>query len=196
MTAGIILAAGESRRMGTPKPLLKIKGRSFLEHMVDVFLDAGAEPVLAVLGHEAETVRQSANAGKATFIVNRDYRNGQLSSIQCGIRALETIACDGVLIAPVDIPLISAGLVRNIISAAQSGDRGIILPVFGGRRGHPGYFSRRFFSEILDAPPEQGARWVIARNPDAVLELPTEEEGILTNINTPELYEKHIQGRE
>lgn len=196
VTAGIILAAGESRRMGTAKPLLKIKGKTFLEHMAQVLQEGGAEPVIVVLGHEAAMIQRAITPGTARIIMNKDYLNGQLSSIQCGIRALDAVACNGVLISPVDIPLITPSLITNIISAAATSQKGIILPVFGGRRGHPGYFSRQFFPRFLDAPPDQGARWVIGQNSSDVLELPTDEEGILLNINTPELYEKYIVSRD
>ena len=195
MTAGLILAAGESNRMGSMKPLLEINGKTFLVHMIEVLREGGADPVVVVLGHNADIIIKEIPPGAATVVVNSDYKEGQLKSIQCGIKSPALASADGVLITPVDIPLISPELVQQIISTASVSDKGIIIPVFRDRRGHPGYFSKRLFPELLNAPLNSGARWVIHAHPEEIHEMPTDEEGIIRNINTPENYSEYIEKR-
>ncbi len=178
--------------MGSPKPLLKINGITFLERMIRIFREGGAAPVVVVLGHEAGTIQDALPQIDADVIINREYERGQLSSIRCGIRSLDSREIKGTLISPVDLPLISPELVRTLLVSAESSEYGIIIPVFRQRRGHPGYFSRRLFPDLLNAPDDQGARWVFRQHPGEVREIATDDEGSILNINTPELYSAHI----
>ena len=189
MTAGVILSAGESSRMGTPKALLQIKGMTFLEYIKNNLLKAGADPALIVLGHTPGIILDTANTDNAHVLTNPGYKMGQLTSIQTAVRYLEDKNVSGILICPVDNPLVSVDLIRALISKGKSGKKGIVIPTFKGRRGHPAFFSRRLFPDILNAPLDEGARRIIRDHPEELLELPTEEEGIVININTPQDYE-------
>lgn len=195
MIAGLILAAGESRRMQSPKSLLPIENKTFIEHIIDILHEGGADPVVVVLGHNAEHIQKSANLAGTTVLQNPDYLLGQLTSIRCGVLHLLNLAVEGVLICPVDSPLISTRLICQLIQEGEKNEKGIIMPTYKGRRGHPGLFVKNQFQNILNAPLEQGARWVIQQHPEEIIEIPTEEEGVVLNINTPEDYEKYVANK-
>ncbi len=194
----IILAAGESSRMGSPKALLQIQGKTFLEHLIQTIHDAGIEQKIVILGHEAETIVQSIDSEKiqkdfnVIFLINEDYRKGQLSSIQAAVRGVPK-SCDAIMICPIDRPLISLELIKKLIEAYSKSKPPIVVPIFDAMRGHPIIFSSSLFSELLRAPRDVGARAVVWAHHNEVVEVQTEEEGILLNIDTPELYEKYIR---
>jgi molybdenum cofactor cytidylyltransferase len=178
--------------MGSPKALLTIGKKTFICHIKDNLLDAGVKPVLIILGYEADTIQKHISSERVVILINPDYTKGQVTSIQCGVRYLENHPSAGALVCPVDTPLFSSKLVQKIVGKGENGEKGIIIPTFDGRRGHPAFFAKRFFKEILNAPLDQGARWVIRQHPEDVQEIPTEEAGILQNINTPEDYKHYI----
>lgn len=192
MIAGLILAAGESRRMQSPKSLLSIGKKTFIEHIIDILREGNADPIIVILGHNADLIQKSANLNGTTVLINPDYPLGQLTSIQCGVRHLFNLPVEGVLICLVDSPLITAHLIHQLIQEGKKSEKGIILPTYKGRRGHPGLFMKKQFQNILDAPLDQGARWVIQQHSDELIEIPTEEEGVILNINTMEDYRIYI----
>ncbi|MCL5019231.1 MAG: nucleotidyltransferase family protein [Patescibacteria group bacterium] len=192
MIAGLILAAGESRRMQSPKSLLPIENKTFIEHIIDILQKGCADPVVVILGHNADQIQKAAKLSGTIILNNPDYPLGQLTSIQCGVKHLMKLPVVGVLICPVDCPLISASLIQRLIHESEKNEREIIIPTYEGRRGHPGLFMKSRFQDILDAPLNQGARWVIQRHPEEIKEMATEEEGVILNINTPDDYKIYI----
>ncbi len=193
MVAALILAAGESRRMGSPKPLLPFGETTFLGHLLEQFLTSRANPVVVVLGHQADTVLAQVPLGEARAVVNPDYRQGMLSSIRAGLRELQSKSVSGALICPVDHPQVSAALVDLLIDRFEETEAPIVIPVHHGRRGHPVFFSQTLFAEIEDAPDKVGARQVVWNHATEVLEIPTEDRGIIEDIDTPEQY-KDLMG--
>jgi molybdenum cofactor cytidylyltransferase len=194
--AALILAAGESRRMGSPKPLLPLGATTFLDHLLHQFLTSRARPVIVVLGHQAERILRQVpiqKAQNATAVVNPDYRQGMLSSIRAGLRELGDEPVSGALVCPVDHPRISAALVDLLITRFEETHASIVVPVYEGRRGHPVLFARTLFDEIQRAPDSVGARQVVWDHAGEVLEIPTEDRGIITDIDTPEQYERLVQ---
>lgn len=193
----VILAAGESTRMGSPKALLEIKDKTFLEHIIQTIHDAGIEQKMVILGHEAETIVQSIDSEKiqkdfnVKFLVNEDYRRGQLSSIQTAVKSFPNNA-EAIMVFPVDRPLISSKLLNKLVLTFNQTKATVVLPIHNGQRGHPVIFSARVFDELLRAPHDVGARAVVWAHHNEVVEVPTEEEGILINVDTPEMYEKFI----
>lgn len=178
MIAGVILAAGESRRMGFPKPLLPYKGTTFLGHLVDV-LRGQVDPLIVVLGHNADRIPVILGA---TVVINPNYHLGQLSSLQSAISNLKSAA----LVCLVDHPCIDRALVANLLAAYQEHRPPILIPTYGGRRGHPMIFSPELFPELLAAPLDQGARVVVHRH--QAMELPVNDEGVLQDLDDPESY--------
>ena len=191
---GVILAAGSSRRMGRPKPLLGIEGDIFINRILSNLSAAGLTRILIVLGEHAGDVR-SALGGKikAGIVINPSPERGQLSSIQMALDQLDR-STTGILLVLVDHPLVRSETYRKILETAGEDPDLIIIPNFNGRNGHPVYFGKRFFGELKNAPLDQGARYVVNKYRSEVIAVPVDDDGILKDIDDPELYRKYISG--
>jgi molybdenum cofactor cytidylyltransferase len=194
MLAAAILAAGESRRMGEPKSLLPYRGSTFLEHLVQVTRHPRVGITRVVLGAGADAIREKLHLHAASVVVNVDWPKGQLSSIHAAIRSLPAGITEGLLLCPVDHPLVSAALVAQLIAQFDAGDKSIALPTYRGRRGHPVIFRESLYEELLAASPEVGARQVVWAHADSVLEIPTDEEAVVLNLNDPETLKRAMEG--
>jgi len=191
MINAIILAAGQSQRMGKPKPLLRFEDKTFLEQIISVLKLSDADGITVVLGAEAETIKQSVDLSGTNVVINKDYQKGQLSSL---ISAIKVVPKDteAILVCLVDNPFITKEVVNQIISKFKETKNPIIVPVFDKERGHPTLFSRSLFSELVNASPEQGARYVLYSNEEKVLELETSESGVLIGIDTTADYKLYF----
>jgi CTP:molybdopterin cytidylyltransferase MocA len=195
MIVAVLLSAGESSRMGQPKALLPIEGQTFIERIVTALKGSGLERIVVVLGSNADELRRKIEHLPVEIVVNADYQRGQLSSLQTAIRHLASDPhCDGMLVHLVDHPYIEPNLVRAMLQRFADGQKLIIVPRHRGKRGHPVIFSRALFTELLNAPMEQGAKAVVNAHPEETLELDTEDVGITLDIDTPELYRQHVKG--
>ena len=179
----LILAAGEGRRMGRPKALLPLEGRTFLEVLLERFLLAGAAPVLVVLGSAASEIRSRARLGSARVIVNPEPSRGQLSSIHCGLDVLVPGEVDALFIAPVDTPRVR---VETLVRMRESlPGRPLVVPACRGRRGHPALFSASLFPALRAAPLDRGARAIVHATRDR-LEMETDDSAVLEDFDRPE----------
>jgi len=195
MIVAVVLSAGESSRMGRPKALLNIEGERFIERIVGVLKRTRASRIVVVLGHNADEMRRQMAHLPVEIVINPDYRQGQLSSLQAAIRLIEDdAAVDGILVHLVDHPYIDAALVDVMIERFDASKKPIIVPRHRGRRGHPVIFSRALFGELLTAPLDRGAKAVVEAHAADILEIDTDEEGITLDIDTPELYRQHVKG--
>lgn len=188
MLTAVILAAGESRRMGSPKALLLYNDRTFVEHLLDVTRHPKIGSQRIVLGADADDISQRVALDPAFTVVNPDWEQGQLSSIQAALRTLDRASTDGVMICLVDHPLITSALINELIEAFYHTGKSIVLPVYRGRRGHPVIFAKSLFDELLAAPAEVGARAVVWKHAGDIAEIPTEEEGAVLNLNDPNTF--------
>ena len=187
MINAIILAAGASERMGKPKPLLRFNDKTFLDQIISVLKRSDVDRITVVLGAEAETIKKSADLSGTNIVINKDYQKGQLSSLILGIEQTPQ-ETDAILVCLVDNPFITKEVVNKIISKFKETNNPIIVPVFNKSRGHPTLFSKSLFDALLNAPEEQGARYVLYSNEEKILELETSESGILIGIDTPDDY--------
>jgi molybdenum cofactor cytidylyltransferase len=195
MIVAVVLSAGESSRMGRPKALLNIEGERFIERIVGVLKRTRASRIVVVLGHNADEMRRQMAHLPVEIVINPDYRQGQLSSLQAAIRLIEDdAAVDGILVHLVDHPYIDAALVDVMIERFDASKKPIVVPRHRGRRGHPVIFSRALFGELLTAPLDRGAKAVVEAHAADILEIDTDEEGITLDIDTPELYRQHVKG--
>jgi molybdenum cofactor cytidylyltransferase len=185
MIAAIVLTAGKSERMGTPKALLSIYGRTFLENILDAISRSTIGQTLVVTGHHHEEIVRRVPLPHVVF--NPDYEQGMITSFQKGIRALPPTA-EGALLFLVDHPLVAPTTINSLI--AHFAPTRIVLPVFEGRRGHPVLFARDVLQEILDLTASQGANIVVRKDPTRILEVPVGERGILVDVDTPEDFER------
>ena len=190
--AAAILAAGESRRMGRPKALVPFEGLTFVEHLLQATNHPRVGIVRVVLGANAESIQAELKLDQETVVVNQDWQQGQLSSIQSAIRSLPADQTAGLLLCPVDHPLISSQLVSRLIAEFDSDRKLIVVPTHQGRRGHPVIFHASLYAELLDASPNVGARQVVWAHPDAIAEIETDEAGVILNLNDPETIRKAL----
>ena len=195
MLAAAILSAGESRRMGTPKALLPYRGSTFLQHLVEVTRHPRVGITKIVLGAGAQVIRDTLHLDEASVVINDEWEKGQLSSIQAAVRSLANAGTEGMILCPVDHPLVSANLVARLIEQFDSTGKLVVLPTYKGRRGHPLIFRASLYDELLQASPTVGARQVVWAHRDEVLEVPTDEEGIALNLNDPETLRKALEGK-
>lgn len=191
--AGIILAAGASSRMGEDKALLQWGERTFLEHLMTALKAAGVEPLRVVLGANAEDVQRRVKLVAGEAVVNREWERGMLSSLVAALDSLSAGGVDAAVVCLVDHPCLSSRLIRTLIEKHRATGRPIVQPTYKGRRGHPVLFAASLFDELRAAPPDVGARHVVYQHAADVLEVPTDEEGIVLNINDRAAYEKVLQ---
>ncbi len=200
--------------MGSPKALVAFRGRAFLQRLLDVVQLSSAQIAAGksargksessashegigltrvVLGARADEIRDQLGLDPATVIMNSRWKDGQLSSIQAAITDLSESQTDGVLLFLVDHPLVSASVVSELVARFYDSDRAIVVPKFRGKRGHPVIFAQRLYGELLAAPADQGARAVVWRHAAEVLEVPTEDEGVVLNLNDPESLRRALE---
>lgn len=202
----ILLAAGESRRMGRHKVLLPFGDTSVLQHIVHVLQRSGVSDVVAVTGHQADDVARTLSGTGVRTACNADYLSGMLSSVRCGIQAADP-RTGGFLIVLGDQPCLEIAVVRRLITefhqwnepkhgpadGASRPARGIILvPTFGGRRGHPLLFSSEFADDVLRHFDETGLKGLLSAWPDRVVEVDVEQSAILRDMDYPEDYAREL----
>lgn len=192
MIGAVVLAAGSSFRMGSPKALLRIGERTFLEHMVHVLGSTGVEGTVIVLGHDAFRIKNTLTWFEGKTVVNEEWGRGQLSSMVAGLSAFGEPGPHGVLFWPVDHPLVSADLIQELLEAFHGSGKSIIVPEHAGRRGHPVIFGARVFDALRHADPRIGAREVVRCHPEDIHTVTTADAGVLVNIDTPRDYSTHV----
>lgn len=192
MLAAVILSAGASSRMGRPKALLPYREGTFLEHLIRVTRHPRIGVTRIVLGAGADAIQSAAKLDPSLVVLNPDWEKGQLSSICAGLRSLIGIDTDGMVLCPVDHPLVSAGLVNELVERFYSEGRAVVVPTYKGRRGHPAIFSSALYAELLAAPVDKGARAVVWAHAGDVLEVPTDEEGVVLNLNDPDMLKRAL----
>jgi len=192
MLAVAILAAGESRRMGTPKALLDYRGKSFVEHLIDVTQHPRVGLLRVVLGAKADDIRSRIAVKPDVIVVNDEWRSGQLSSIQTAIRSLPQGATEGLMLCPVDHPMISREIVTQLIVAFDASPKTVILPSHKRRRGHPVIFRVCLYDELLTASPDIGARQVVWNHANDIEEVATDDAGVTLNVDDPAAYQNVI----
>lgn len=183
----IVLAAGESLRMGAPKMLLPWKGKTIIEQVVENVLSSEVCGVVLVLGAEKEGVKNITSRYNVVHCYNEDYQSGMLSSVRCGFNALPD-GCTAVIVMPGDQPMIEAGEINRVIAARLESGKGIVMPAYRGRRGHPLLIDSRYREEVMTLPENEGLRALAARNPGDVFEAETDDPSVLRDIDTREDY--------
>lgn len=186
--AAIVLAAGTSQRMGEAnKLLLDVGGRPVLARVLQAFAETPVASTIVVTGAQHEQVAAVVARERTGHVAhNRAYRSGMASSIRCGVRAAGAEVA-GYVICPGDLPLLTAGTVRRLCEAfATNEPPRIVRPVCRGRPGHPVLFEQSFRDALLQLRGDRGAREVLQRHDDAVLQVEVEDDGIYRDVDTPE----------
>ncbi len=185
--AGVVLAAGQSSRMGSRNKLIEaIGGKPIIARVVEAAIAGGADPIVVVTGFEAERIETALRGLNVSFAHNAAFARGMSGSIKVGLSALPP-DCAGALIFLGDMPAIEPGDVRALIAAfAQAGEKAICVPVRGGRRGNPVLWSASYFAEMKQISGDQGARGLIGKYESYVVEVPAASDGVLADVDTPE----------
>jgi molybdenum cofactor cytidylyltransferase len=189
--AGIILAGGASRRMGTPKALLRFQGETFLDRLIRLFSAVG-NPVIVVVGHHAEAIRSGIERSReAVFVVNPDPERGMLSSLQCGLEAVPPQA-EAVLFTPVDHPNLESSTLEKLKADFLAKHAPVTVPTHGGKHGHPVCIARPVIAELLSLPPEAQASDVIHRYVSGTSYIEVPDSAILTDVDDQAAYAELI----
>ena len=198
MISGILLAAGESSRMqGAFKPLLKWGKRTVIGECVHQMRNSQLAEIFVVLGHRELDIRQTLSGSGVQYAINEDYRRGMLSSVKAGLASLSPNE-DAALIALVDQPMITKEIIDTLIAAFVAGEKGLALPTYQGKRGHPIIIAAKYFEEImqLDEDSPEGLRQFIDGRRDDTLEVPVNTPAVIEDIDLPEDYKRLSEGVE
>jgi molybdenum cofactor cytidylyltransferase len=190
MVAGIILAAGRSTRMGRSKALLVTPdGMSFVARLIHALAGGGVDgPIVVGRSDDAELQREVDSAG-ARFVTNPDAdAGGQLSSLLAGLYKADRPGIRGLMVTPVDAPMVTPQTVSRLIAVFSSTAAPIVRPRYQGRNGHPVIFSRELFDDLRHASPAIGAKSVLRAHEDAIVNVVVDDPGVIADIDTPEDY--------
>lgn len=187
MIWAVILAAGESRRMGTQKLLLPFGETTVVGAVAGTALASRADRILAVLGADKDAVRQELEPLGIDLTVNEDYAKGMLSSVQAGFRALPADA-EAAVVMLGDQPFLPAPVVDAVIEAFRRSGRGIVVPAFRGRRGHPVLVDLKYRDEGLALDPADGLRRLMRDHAEDIFEAEVGDANILRDMDVPEDY--------
>ncbi len=190
----IILAAGESRRMAQSKLLLPFGETTIIETVLDNATSSKANYTLLVLGGFREKIKQKAKGFPAITVFNPDYMRGMLSSVQIGFRSLPEGAQAAVVLLG-DQPSISFQVIDKVINAYSFTTKGIVLPTYKKKRGHPVLFDMKYKSEIAALSPEVGLRGIVYGHPSDVFEVPVTTSSILRDIDNMQDYKREFFNR-
>jgi molybdenum cofactor cytidylyltransferase len=190
----LLLAAGESKRMGSAnKLLLPIDNKSFVRRSSEELLKYPFQEIVAVTGHEADLVKREIPSLRA--IHNENHKNGMHSSIRAGLLSLETQP-EGFMICLSDQPRLSISVVQDLVKKFLQGTGPrIVFPVFESQKGHPVVISHHFIDEILAEPDgDYGCSYLFKRHPESLQLLTVIDSGVLIDVDTPEDYKEHSGG--
>jgi molybdenum cofactor cytidylyltransferase len=191
MLSAILLAAGESKRMGKPKQLMPLGKHTLLEQAIDNLLDSSVDETIVVVGHQAEEIAKAIAGRPVKIVINPDYRQGMSTSIIAGL-ILADPRSQAVMLALGDQPLVASRTINQLIEAFNSHNKGIAVPTYQGRRGHPIIFGIRYKAELLKLKGDIGGREIIRDHPDDVLMVPVDSESVVSDIDTREDYQSHL----
>ncbi|HTW64222.1 MAG TPA: nucleotidyltransferase family protein [Bryobacteraceae bacterium] len=185
--AGVILSGGASRRMGTPKALLRFQDETFLDRLIRLF-SAMCDPVIVVVGLHADQIRSGIEGARdVRFAVNPDPERGMLSSLQCGL-ALVPGDADAAMFLPVDHPHIAASTMETLAARFEAARAPVIVPTCAGEHGHPVCVARPVIDELLALAPDARASDVIHRHVPRTLYVEVSDPAVVTDVDDPAAY--------
>jgi len=188
MFCAMVLAAGRSRRMGAQKLLLPLGDRPVIVHIIDEVLRSPVDRVFVIVGSGCNGVAEAIANRRVEFVTNPDPKGDMLSSVRCGLRAMPDDCA--VLVVLGDQPSVTSDVIAMVARAFQTSGRGIVVPTYSGRRGHPLLFAMRYREEILSYYGNVGLRGLLYAHPEDVFEVETLAPGVIEDMDLPEDYER------
>ncbi len=182
--SAILLAAGKSSRMGKLKQLIPLGESTILEQTLDNLLSSNVSEVIVVLGYKAEEVTKRLSGRPIKVVVNPLYRKGMATSIAAGLKFVDSQA-QAVMLVLGDQPYVDSPTIDRLIDAFSSNKKGIAIPTYKGKRGHPLIFARKYQAPLSRLSGDIGGREIIKQHPEDVLEVPVDCEGIVIDIDVP-----------
>ncbi len=193
MKVGLVLAAGQSRRMGRPKLELPVEGSPMLRRTLETMLEAPFERVRVVVA--PGTALDLPDDARLEVVENPDAKWGISTSIRRGLASLPAEA-EAIVIALGDLPMVRKETVLEILNAYEETRRPIVFPEYRGRQGHPVLWDRRFFDELRNLEGDRGAKGVLDRHRSVALAVPVTDPGVCLDIDTPHDYAELVSARE
>lgn len=188
MLSAILLAAGESKRMGELKQLMPLGKSTLLEQAIDNLLNSSVDETIVVVGHKAEEITRAIATKPVKIALNPDYQKGMSASIVAGLTLVDPQS-QAVMLALADQPLVESGTINQLIAAFHNHDKGIAVPTHRGKRGHPIIFAIKYKAELLELKGDIGGREIIQNHPDDVLEVAVDSPSVISDINTRDDYQ-------
>ncbi|MFH0843480.1 MAG: nucleotidyltransferase family protein [Bacteroidota bacterium] len=188
----IILAAGESKRMGSPKMLLPFGGKTLIEKVIENVVSSRAGNTIVVLGSSADEILDRIEVLPVRHCYNENYSEGMLSSVKCGFSKLPE-KYDAAIVLPGDYPGIGAGVINMLIESFSESSKKIVIPLFRGKRGHPILISYQLREEVMRLSPEKGLRELMEKFPVDVLEVELNDQAVLKDIDTIDDYMNELK---
>ena len=192
MIGAVVLAAGESKRMGTQKLLLPYAGSTIIEHITDQVIESGAGTCVIVTGHEPDRVMHRLRGRTVVFAHNASYREGMLTSVRAGLTAADG-SWQAAVIVLGDQPSITAATINRLLEEHAKNPNSVLVPVFEARRGHPILAPVRFHAEIMNRFDDTGLRGLLRAHPEAVTEVSVDTPAILEDMDYPEDYQRALR---
>jgi len=190
--SAILLGAGKSKRMGVDKLSLPWRKKTVLEHCFETLLQSEVQEIVVVLGTRNKWVKNRFQGGKAKVVVNPHSNRGMSTSIRKGLQAIHPGSA-GILIALGDQPFLKTRTINALVRAFDRRIKGIIIPSFRDRMGHPVIFHKRYRKELLNLRGDMGGRTVVERHPEEVKMVPIKSEGVVKDLDTWQDYVKEFR---
>jgi molybdenum cofactor cytidylyltransferase len=192
MICAIVLAAGQSKRMGVQKLLLPFGGKTVIAHIVDQLTASSVDEVHVVVGCQGKQVSRELSGRPVSIVNNSNYKSGMLSSVRCGLRAINK-KCKAVLVVLGDQPSITSQLIDQMMQIFASNKKQILVPLYDDKRGHPILFSAAYCDEILTNYDDIGLRGLLYAHKEDIFELPVQTPGVLSDIDYPQDYQRELR---
>lgn len=192
--AGIVLAAGASSRMGGPKALLDAGGTTFTARLVETLREGGCAPVIVVAASDAGEVAAEVARCGGRLVVNPGGEGGQIGSLRAALAYLRGLddPPPAFVFSPVDNPAVTPETVRRLIAGWRGSEATVVMPRYGEERGHPVLADMTIAHEFQERGLREGARSVVRRDPDRVLEVAVGDAGVVDDIDTPHRYSERF----
>jgi molybdenum cofactor cytidylyltransferase len=191
MICAIVLAAGQSKRMGVQKLLLPFGGRTVIAHIVEQLTASSVDKVHVVVGCQGKQVSRELSGRPVSIVNNSNYKSGMLSSVRCGLRAISQ-QCRVVLVTLGDQPSVTTKLIDEMLQKYDSTEKQILVPLYNGKRGHPVIFSAAYRDEILTHYDDVGLRGLLHAHEEDIFELPVKTSGVLSDMDYMQDYKQEL----